>query len=159
MVYIIVKDISTNKCQKKPIKILQKLKLKYNYRQNLQLYAVGFRSLICFSKCQYFWICYEQHSVLGYLQNRVHVYHIKKYWFRVRDCILSMQEEGRGFLQGPWNTLAKSWLAMKNFWNFLVVHKIFFSCSFLILNFSKFIWKSNWFWAKNVRTSHQEPLT
>ena len=34
----------------KPIKILQKLKLKYNYRHNLQLQSVGFRSLICFLK-------------------------------------------------------------------------------------------------------------
>ena len=34
----------------KPMKILQKLKLKYNYRHNLQLQSVGFRSLICFLK-------------------------------------------------------------------------------------------------------------
>ena len=57
---------------------------------------------------------------------------------------------------------------MKCFRHILMDHKIFlkifdrpqniFLCSFLILTFSKFVWKFKWVWAENVQTRHQEDL-
>ena len=57
---------------------------------------------------------------------------------------------------------------MKYFKHVLMFHEIFlnifdesqniFLCSFLILTFSKFIWKLKWVWAENVQTGHQEDL-
>ena len=57
---------------------------------------------------------------------------------------------------------------MKCFRHILMDHKIFlkifdrpqniFLCSFLILTFSKFVWKFKWVWAENVQTGHQEDL-
>ena len=57
---------------------------------------------------------------------------------------------------------------MKYFKHILMGYEIFlkifdglqniFLSSFLILTFSKFIWKVKWVWAENVQTSHQEDL-
>ena len=69
-----------------------------------------------------------------------------------------MQERGRRVFTG----------VMKCFKYILMDHEMFlkvfdgpqniFLCSFLILNFSKFIEKFKWVGAENVQTSHQEDL-
>ena len=63
-------------------------------------------------------------------------------------------------MQGSRNILGIYWWAMKYFWKFLMGQKIFLCriCSFLILTFSKFVWKFNWVWVENVQIGRQEDL-
>ena len=149
----------------KPIKILQKLKLKYNYKQNLQLYAVGFRSLICFSKCSIMprflnllWATFnislpsKQSTCVPYQEVLV----------SGKGLYIKYAGGGQRVFAGAMKYFSQTLMGHKKFLKFLdgpqnVFFLFFFF--FLILTFSKFIWKSNWFWVKIVQTIHQEPLT